>query len=203
MELVICISVRHHSILHEKLAVLQSVPSIRDLHFSFHFQLFSSCDMFVWICSSFYHLPVLGWLRYAGCSMNSVSESRNGWVAVSRMLTTLSSISFFWDSAVHRLYNLHSVLLPQQICSLHQTSVLSQMVGISRLWHSLVDLHSRSIVLMFGVNLTLSNSLYSLVNVGELWMYIASNTAHILVVLGSVVFKYAPTHFILHLQIMT
>lgn len=77
MELLICISVRHHSVLHEKLAVLKSVPSIRDSHFSFHFLLFSSCDVFVWICSSFCHLPVLGWLRYAGCSMSSVSESIN------------------------------------------------------------------------------------------------------------------------------
>lgn len=34
-------------------------------------------------------------------------------------------------------------------------------------------------------------------------MYIALNTAHIPVVLGLVVFKYAPIHFILHLQIMT
>lgn len=159
--------------------------------------------MFVWICSSFYHLPVLWWLRYAGFSVNSVSEIINGWLTISRMLTTLSSVSLFWDSAVHRLYNLHSVLLPQQICSLHQTLVLSQMMGISRLWHCLVDLNSRSIILTFGVNQTLSNSFYPLVNVEELWMYITLNTAHIPVVLGLVVFKYAPTHFILHLQIMT
>lgn len=77
------------------------------------------------------------------------------------------------------------------------------MMGIARLWRCLVDLNSRNIILVFGVNLTLSNSLYSLVDVGELWMYLASNPAHILVVPGSVVFKYAPTHFILHLQIMT
>lgn len=152
MELLICVSVRHHSIPHEKRCA-QFCPLNRNLHFSFHFLLFTSCDMFVWICSSFYHLPVLWWLRYAGYSVNSVSESINGWLTVSRMLSTLPPISLFWDNAVHRLYNFHSVLLPQQICSLHRTLVLHQMMGVSRLWHCLVDLNSRNIILMFVVNL--------------------------------------------------
>lgn len=78
-----------------KNAVLKSVPSIEIYIFPSTF--YSSCDVFVWICSSFYHLPVLWWLRYAGYSVNSVSESINGWLTVLQdALHTFIYIFILW-----------------------------------------------------------------------------------------------------------
>ena len=95
MELLMHINERHPSWQTDCAQICPPCCKMNTFPFTFHSfltltHLFESAVIF-------YHLPVMWWLRCAGCySADFVLEVINGWLAVSRMLTRFSSVSLFW-----------------------------------------------------------------------------------------------------------